>query len=97
MNIHKTQLPAAEKLAAAGLLDKDVSGWIRAQPGKTGRYSSDRTSFSAFWKKSSQLIGQLTPNARRDRAVAGIIRDAARETRARFLRAHVDTIYDALT
>jgi thioesterase DpgC len=97
MNLLKPERPVAAKLAAAGLLDKDVASWLRAQPVKTGRYSSDRKAFGSFWKKSSDMVAKLHPAARRDRAVAGIILDAARRSRERFLQAHADTIYDALT
>jgi thioesterase DpgC len=97
MNLLKPDTPAAEKLAAAGLLDKDVAAWLRAQPVKTGRYAADRKAYGAFWKKSSDLIGKLHPAARRDREVAGVVMDVARQSRERFLRAHADAIYDALT
>ena len=100
MNARKVQPPAVEKLAAVGLTEKDIKGWLRAEPGEPGRYSADRKSFPDFWKKSSDLVRQLRPvgqRQNRDSMAADVIRAVARESRVRFLRAHADTIYDALT
>ena len=100
MNLSKAQSTAIESLAAAGFPEKELAAWLRDEPQKSGRYAADCKSFAKFWKKSSDLLDRLQPPSRRpqrDRLAAGIILDAARESRVRFLRAHSDTIYDALT
>jgi (3,5-dihydroxyphenyl)acetyl-CoA 1,2-dioxygenase len=100
MKAQQVQPAAIEKIAAAGILDKDLKAWLKARPGERRRYSSDRKSFSEFWRKSSALLELMPPAMRRQQSnasAAGIVRETARESRVRFLRQHVDTVYDALT
>ncbi len=100
MDSIQAQPARIESLTTVGLPEKEVKGWLRDEPQKTGRYSADCKAFAAFWKKTSALIGRLQPPSsrqQRERRAAAAILEIARESRVRFLRAHADTIYDALT
>jgi len=90
----------ADTLVAAGLPTKDVSGWERARPRKTGSFAVDRRIFGPYWQQSARLLDQLPPKARRsprEDIAARLIQGAAIDARERFLRAHADAVYDALT
>jgi thioesterase DpgC len=100
MSARETDATAVECLTAAGLAAKDVRDWLQAEPGEVTDYSNDRKKFSSFWQKSTRLLGRLPQKARRgaaEHAAAVTIQDRAREGRVRFLRAHADAVYDALT
>ena len=87
-------------LEAAGLSDQEVSAWRRAEPAATGDFVSDCRSFGAYWEKSTALLDRLPRKAQRtdrERAAAGIVQEAASASRTRFLRDHVDAVYDRLT
>jgi thioesterase DpgC len=87
-------------LAAAGIAAKDVNTWVKAEPTRTTSFIADCRAYSAFWRKSSSLLMQLPPPARRqdrDRHAAILIQHVARESRERFLRTHADAVYDKLT
>jgi len=90
----------AGMLESAGLPKKDVKAWLAAVPKRTGSFAADRKAVSGFWEKSSRLLAKLPlPSKRqeRERMAANHIEGEVRESRERFLRAHVDAIYDALT
>jgi thioesterase DpgC len=100
MSARETDATAVECLTAAGLAAKDVRDWLQAEPGEVTDYSNDRKKFSSFWQKSTRLLGRLPQKARRgaaEHAAAVTIQDRARDGRVRFLRAHADAVYDALT
>ncbi|MBM3529809.1 MAG: enoyl-CoA hydratase/isomerase family protein [Alphaproteobacteria bacterium] len=87
-------------LAAAGIAAKDINAWLKAEPLRTRSFAADCKAYSAFWRKSTALLAQLPPPARRqdrDRSAAITIDFAARDARARFLYAHADAVYDKLT
>jgi enoyl-CoA hydratase/carnithine racemase len=87
-------------LAHAGVPRTEVEGWVGSAPAHTTDLASDRTSFGAFWRKSSELLSRLPPRAKRnpaERDAAQAIFAAARAARGRFLRAHARSVYDALT
>ena len=89
-----------EPLVAAGLAAGDAERWSKAQPRKSAAFAADSRTFSTFWQASSRLLGRLPPPAQRqerERAAARVIQEAAREARVRFMRAHADAVYDALT
>jgi len=89
-----------EPLVAAGLAAGDAERWSKAQPRKSAAFAADCRTFSTFWQASSRLLGRLPPPAQRkerERAAARVIQEAAREARVRFMRAHADAVYDALT
>jgi thioesterase DpgC len=85
---------------AAGLAPKDIKAWKRGRPIRTAGFAADRKRFGAFWKASSRLLAGLPPKKQRSpdqAASADIIRQVAIDSRAHFLRAHADAVYDALT
>ena len=96
----RTEINSTECLAAAGLPAGEVKAWLQAEPGETTDFPADREKFSGHWRTSARLIGRLPPKPRRtasEHAAAQAIQDAARNARMRFLRRHVDAVYDALT
>jgi thioesterase DpgC len=87
-------------LRAAGLDDAAIAGWVAAVPYGTADYDGDCRRFSQFWAGSDHLVARLPQKPERngaESAAAQAIFSAAREHRERFLAAHRDTIYDALT
>ena len=87
-------------LLAAGLPIDAVTKWDNAVPKGTTDFSSDRQTYSDFWLKSAELFERLPDARRRDeneQAAAAVILETARQTRTKFLRAHVETVYDILT
>jgi thioesterase DpgC len=95
-----TDIDATQCLTAAGLGAGEVGDWQQEEPGETTDFSGDREKFSSYWGKTTRLLGQLPRKAKRnDREgrAAAVLEERARAARARFLRAHVDAVYDALT
>ena len=89
-----------ELLVSVGLPAREVAAWRKAYPRKAGSFAADRKTFSAYWQKTSRLLGQLPPPARQtdtEDLAARLVCGAAIEARKLFLRAHVDAVYDALT
>jgi thioesterase DpgC len=87
-------------LTAAGLSGHEIEAWRQAAPTAAGEFGKDCAAFSAYWRQSERLLDRLPrPPQRndRERAAAGIIQEAARAARVRFLRGHVDAIYGRLT
>ncbi|TMQ04977.1 MAG: enoyl-CoA hydratase/isomerase family protein [Deltaproteobacteria bacterium] len=71
-----------------------------AQPGEVGDLAVDRLAFGRFWDKAARLLARLPRAAAREpahHAATGRILQIARDWRVRFLRHHVDAVYDALT
>jgi thioesterase DpgC len=99
MNDHQP-LSAAVDLAAAGLPADEVRAWRAAQPGEATDFAADCRMFSDYWQRTARLLARLPqPGQRRDheREAARVILETARKARVRFLRRHVETLYDALT
>lgn len=89
-----------QTLTGAGLSATEVTGWLQAERGRTTDFAADRRTFSDYWRKSTWLLERLPRPAQcndRELAAAKIIQDTARASRARFLRSHVDAVYDLLT
>ncbi len=87
-------------LTAAGLPRDEATDWDAAEPAGITALSSDSLEYSDFWLKSARLIARLPGAARcseAERAAAATILEVARAARVRFLRHHVETIYDILT
>ena len=87
-------------LTAAGLSGHEIEAWRQASPAATGEFGKDCAASSAYWGQAERLLERLPrPPQRneRERAAAGVIQEAARVSRVRFLRSHVDTVYDRLT
>src|ERR1700674_2008840 len=100
MTAHATDATRVECLAAAGVAAGDVRDWLQAEPGETTDFPADRKKFSAYWQKSSRLLGRLPGKPRRSEPEAAAVRlmqERARDARVRFLRRHGDAVYDALT
>jgi (3,5-dihydroxyphenyl)acetyl-CoA 1,2-dioxygenase len=100
MNDHQPLSAAVATLASSGLPADEVRDWLVAQPGDMTDFATDCRTFSNFWQKTSRLLARLPqPAERRDgeREAARVIQDTARRTRVRFLRRHVEAVYDALT
>src|SRR5262249_17496449 len=86
--------------AAAGISADTVTSWRSAEPTTTADLAVDRPKFADFWQLSWQLIESLPRKANRHEAqalVAEPIHRAARDSRDRFLRRHVEAVYATLT
>jgi thioesterase DpgC len=78
----------------------EIEQYERSAPALAGDFGADRAAFGAFWTRAAALRAKLPPRAKRDadeQAAAQAILDAARGSRARFMRAHASTVYDTLT
>jgi (3,5-dihydroxyphenyl)acetyl-CoA 1,2-dioxygenase len=87
-------------LAAAGLPIDDAAAWAEAAPVGTAGFLSDCDEYSEFWLESARLIERLPPAGRRngpEQAAAATILETARAARVRFLRHHVEAVYDIVT
>src|SRR5437764_318509 len=100
MSAREVDTTVVQRLTAAELPASDIQDWLQAEPGETTDFSADRRQFSRYWQKAGRLIGRLPPKPRRnaaEQAAADFVQDRARSARVRFLRSHVDAVYDALT
>ena len=68
MTAREADTAAVECLAAAGLPAREVRDWLQAEPGETTDFPNDRKKFSAYWQKSSRLLGRLPGKPRRSAA-----------------------------
>jgi len=71
-----------------------------AAPRDTGDFALDCARYSRFWESSAALLARLPAKpARNAQQAEGAehIKRAARDSRSRFLSAHVEAIYDRLT
>ena len=78
----------------------EIEQYERSAPALAGDFGADRAAFGAFWTRAAALRATLPPRAKRnadEQAAAQAILDAARGSRARFMRAHASTVYDTLT
>src|SRR5215470_14067548 len=95
-----TQQNQTDILVAAGFSVDAAIEWHDAVPEETTTFASDRHAYSDFWLKSARLIARLPAAAHRneaENAAATAIVETARRARTRFLRAHVEAVYDILT
>jgi len=73
---------------------------LETAPQETGDFAGDCARYSRFWESSAALLAHLpakpTRNLEQTQAAEQIKR-AARDSRSRFLSAHVEAIYDRLT
>jgi (3,5-dihydroxyphenyl)acetyl-CoA 1,2-dioxygenase len=95
-----TQQNRTNILVAAGFSVDAATEWHDATPNETTTFASDRHAYSDFWLKSARLIARLPAAAHRneaENAAATAIVETARRARTRFLRAHVEAVYDILT
>ena len=89
-----------KSLGQAGLSEVEGKLWVAQAPVAGNRIAQDRAAFSAFWQSALTLLAKLPAKARRspmEQDAAQLLLDTARESRDRFLRAHVTAVYDELT
>ena len=97
--------PSAEEqvraqLEQAGFAAEAVRAWSDECPLQTVDFATDRQRFAAFWRTTGALFARLPARAKRkpaDQAAAEQLLATGRDSRERFLRAHVALVYDALT
>ncbi len=100
MTTAHTALPDTARLKAAGLAEADIDAWIADEPRETSDYADDCRRYAAFWAQSEALLDRLPNKPKRSEAeheAARAILEASRAARERFLAAHAETLYDALT
>jgi thioesterase DpgC len=91
-------LSAPGILEAAGLPEEEVAAW-RA-PELSGGFDVDSPAVGEFLTGGAALLERLPPPAKRDereRAAGEAIGAASNDARERFLGAHVEAVYDAVT
>ncbi len=103
--VEQTMDPAA--LLRAQLPGDELERWRAAQPGLAqpsdadfSTYRRDCAAASTFWMLTDSLFEHMPAKPKRkeaEQAAAGVLHQTAREVRARFLRAHVGTLYGRLT
>jgi len=91
---------AEAALVAAGLSSAEVDSWRASEPVQTTSFDAASAATCEHLVRGEELLGRLP--ARRDRneaeAEAGALLKAALDAeRSRFLRAHADAVYAALT
>jgi thioesterase DpgC len=92
--------PDRSILRAGGLPEAAIDAWVGALPQATGVFSEDARSHGVFWRLCDELVGHLPQKPGRaagQAKAAGAIFAKARELRERFLRAHVEPVYAAIT
>jgi len=92
--------PLRPILIEGGLPAPAVDGWIAAEPERTGKFAEDRRAHGKYWTLAKTLIDVLPRKSARtppqDKA-ADAIHGRARDSRASFLGAHVETVYAEVT
>lgn len=87
-------------LEKAGLASDEVNAWLSAVPELRDDFSSDTAVCSSWWTLGERLRAKLPKRAARDRnaaAASDLIHNKERDLRERFLRSHIETLYDKLT
>jgi thioesterase DpgC len=87
-------------LQAAGVPGMAIEAWLGALPAGTGVFAEDARSHGVFWRVCDELIGHLPAKPARtpgQAKAADAILSRAREMRERFLRAHVEPVYAAVS
>jgi thioesterase DpgC len=92
-------LPIA-KLSAASLPQASVAEWATVDLAVTNEFGADAPRFADFWARSRRLLEALPKKPKRneaEQAAAQTLLDAGRQSRERFLGAHVEGIYEHVT
>ena len=87
-------------LGRAGLPAETVTSWLEARPEVDSNFDRDTAAFLRFWRMSAELRAKLPAKPVRNKAQAvasGVIFQAERRARERFLGSHIDTVYRKLT
>jgi thioesterase DpgC len=90
----------AAMLSDAGLPPASVAAWLGAEPGVDGDLAEAGRRHEQYWRLAAALIKRLPKKPTRNPAeasAADAIRETARRSRERFLGAHVERVYAALT
>ena len=77
-----------------------MGAWVEAAPPPGDSFDAAAQAVGSFLTRGEGLLGRLPPRPRRgeaERAAAEAIADALNAERERFLRAHVEDVYGALT
>ena len=87
-------------LEAAGLPSAELAAWRASEPDQTGSVDAAAAATCAHLARGEDLLGRLP--ARRNRTdaeaeTAGVLQSKLDAARSRFLRAHTDAVYAALT
>ena len=87
-------------LSSVGLPAEGVTSWLKDRPDVDNNFEHDAAAFLRFWRMSAELRAKLPAKLTRNKAQAtacGIIFQAERQARERFLASHVETVYRKLT
>ena len=87
-------------LRDGGLPAPAIDDWIAAEPKTPGAFGEDRRRYAIFWALARALIDGLPGKPARkptEAKAADAIHELARASRARFLGAHAQEVYAALT
>ena len=87
-------------LEAAGLSPGDVADWQASAPAPEANFAAAARASSGYLARGDELLGRLPPRPKRDGAetqAAAELKAALDAERARFLRAHAEDVYGALT
>jgi len=87
-------------LAAAGLSVAEVEAWQAGAPEPTDFFEAASAATSAHLVRGEELLGRLPARPERNEAeadAATLLKTALDEVRLRFLRAHAESVYAALT
>src|SRR6187455_314319 len=94
-------MPEADALlGAAGLPSAEVDAWRASAPSHAAPFDEAAAATSAHLVRGEALLGRLPTRPDRndaEEAAASALRAALDAERTRFLRAHVDAVYDVLT
>jgi len=87
-------------LAAAGLSLAELEEWQASEPKPTASFEAASAATTAHLVRGEELLGRLPARPERSDAeaeAATLLKGALDEVRSRFLRAHADAVYAALT
>ncbi|HVA12088.1 MAG TPA: enoyl-CoA hydratase/isomerase family protein [Stellaceae bacterium] len=88
-----TDTDIAALLRQAGLLERGGAEWLDATPQPIDAYERDSAAFARFWQLGDALLDKLPAKE----AAASAVIAACRSARDRFLAAHVERVYRAIT
>ena len=87
-------------LEAAGLPSAEIDGWRASEPEPTASFEAASEATCAHLVRGEELVGRLPLRPERNNVeaeAAAALRTALDAERSRFLRAHADDVYAALT
>ncbi len=90
----------SEILVRAGLPEKSVAAWTKAELPISGNFKRDASVGSKYWRGGSDLLAKLPKKPKRSteqQMAAHVILQDCRRAREKFLARHADTVYRKLT